>query len=128
VPAAPVHAADALRDDHFKPHFARLGEDERTLGGDPFAEQDGVGALDEALELGAAFLDRLLADILFVELEKIKGDIRGAVAPSFVRRPAKSVCPSGRNTTASPSSRVCSTDSLPTASAILGRWSVNSVP
>ncbi len=54
--AAPIGAAEALRDDPFEAHFARLGENERALA-----------------------------------------------APRFVLRAPKSLCPSGRKATASPS-------------------------
>ena len=68
APAAPMDAADALGDDPFKPHFARLGEHKRVLGCDRLAEQDGVGALDDALKLRTAILEPLLANVLAVEL------------------------------------------------------------
>ncbi|HKN28274.1 MAG TPA: hypothetical protein VJY34_10470 [Roseiarcus sp.] len=63
-----MDAADALGDDPFKPHFARLGEHKRVLGCDRLAEQDGVGALDDALKLRTAILEPLLANVLAVEL------------------------------------------------------------
>ena len=51
--------------DHALAHErARFGEDERALGRYLLAEHDRVGALDDALELRVAVLDRLLANVL----------------------------------------------------------------
>src|SRR5271166_853351 len=48
VPAAParIGAAEALRDNPLQAHLARLGEYERALGFDGFAEHDAVLAGD----------------------------------------------------------------------------------
>ncbi len=49
----------------------------RPLGGDRLAEQDGVGALHDPLQFRAPILDRLLADVLAVELHKVESDVSG---------------------------------------------------
>jgi hypothetical protein len=48
--------------------------------------------------------------------------------PAFVRKAAKSECPSGRTATASPSIRALSTAKLQIASATFGSLSVKFVP
>ena len=127
-PAAPIGPAEALRHDPFEAELAGLGEDDSALGVDRLAERNAVDPGDERREFGPADLERELAPILAVDVQKIERDERGLGRAPRRSQAAKSLCPSGRNTTASPSSKASATGRARTASAILGMLSVRSVP
>jgi hypothetical protein len=56
-------------------HLAGLGEDELTLGLDRLAEKDVVGVGDESRKRRAPLLERMKAQILALESEKVERDI-----------------------------------------------------
>ena len=62
--SAPISAAGALRDDPLQTQLAGLGEHDRALGRQGFAEQDAVDAEDEPRQRVAPLLERPEAQIV----------------------------------------------------------------
>jgi hypothetical protein len=111
-----------------RPRFARFGEHERPLGHQSVAEQDAVDAGDERRQCGSPFLNRTLTEISPLRVRRSNATKQARAEPTFVRKAAKSECPSARTATASPSIRALSAAKLQTASAIFGSLSAKFVP
>jgi hypothetical protein len=75
--SALVEAALSLRDDAFEAELAGLLKYHRTLGGQSFAEQDPVDAVDELHQRLSSRFERTQAQIDALNTQKVEGDERG---------------------------------------------------
>ena len=100
-------------------------EERSELSGETrLGEAQGLNAIFGVAALTSASLRRSCPSIC----RRSKATKDASAAPSFVLSASKSLCPSGLNTTASPSSKAVSTGKDRTACAIFGNLCVKFVP
>ena len=128
APPAAIEAALALRHDAFQVELARLGEHDRALGGERFAEQNPINAGDEPPERSRRASSGLRRRSSPSRRTRSKAISVASAPPRLVRSAPKSLRPSFRRTTASPSMSAWSAGRPRTASAIVGKRKVKSAP